>query len=187
MYATRWVGLGLWGRCISYVRENCVSYARQQMSYHMHVKTAYYMHSKQVCIIYTPKSIFSYQYHEFSFLFGILFIRILMRPGSPSRPLLWGKGGGDSKTHFAPFVLFYYFHNYLKYKTMLFIVGGDNPQLEMNSNLTHHMYGFSDVVNLLGCSPGTALHLKCGELGTELRETRVTVKEKEAWSLVKAS
>ncbi len=63
---------------------------------------------------------------------------------------------------------------------MLFIVGGDNPQLEMNSKLT-------DVVNLLGCSPGTALHLKCGELGTELRETRVTVKEKEAWSLVKAS
>ncbi len=178
MYATRWVGLGLWGRCVSYVRENCVSYARQQISYHMHVKTAYYMHGKQVCIIYTPKSIFSYQYHEFSFLFGILFIRILMRPGSSRRPLLWGKGGGDSKTHLK---------YYLKYKTMLFIVGGDNPQLEMNSNLTHHMYGFSDVVNLLGCSPGTALHLKCGELGTELRETRVTVKEKEAWSLVKAS
>ncbi len=78
----QWVGLGLWGRCVSYVRENCVSYARQQISYHMHAKTAYYMHAKHVHIIYTPKSIFAYQYHEVSFLFGILFIRIFMRPGS---------------------------------------------------------------------------------------------------------
>ncbi len=30
VYATRWVGLGLWGKC--------VSYARQQISYHMHAK-----------------------------------------------------------------------------------------------------------------------------------------------------
>ncbi len=63
------VGLGLWGRCISYVRKNCVSYARQQISYHMHTKIAYYMHAKHARVIYTPKSIFSYQYHEFSFLF----------------------------------------------------------------------------------------------------------------------
>ncbi len=69
VYATRWVGLGLWDRCLSYV-----SYA----------KTAYYMHTKHVRIIYTPKSIFVYQYHEFSFLFGVLFIRIFMRLGSYS-------------------------------------------------------------------------------------------------------
>ncbi len=63
-----WVGLGLWGRCVSYVRENCVSYAWQQISYHMHAKTAYYMHAKHVCIICTAKPIFVYQYHEFSLL-----------------------------------------------------------------------------------------------------------------------
>ncbi len=74
LYATQWVGLGLWGRSVSYVCENCVSYARQQISYHMHAKTAYYMHAK--------KSIFGYQYHNFLFLFGVLFIRIFMRPGS---------------------------------------------------------------------------------------------------------
>lgn len=82
VYATRWVGLGLWGRCVSYVRENCVSYARQQIWYHMHTKTAFYMHTKHVRIRYTPKSIFAYQYQEFSFLFGVLLIRIFMRPGT---------------------------------------------------------------------------------------------------------
>ncbi len=87
-YATRWVGLGLWGRCISYVRENCVSYAHQQISHHMHVKTAYYMHAKHVCIIYMPKSVCSYQYHEFSFLFGVLFVCIFTRPGSKTRSML---------------------------------------------------------------------------------------------------
>uniref|UniRef100_A0A672MF62 Globin domain-containing protein n=1 Tax=Sinocyclocheilus grahami TaxID=75366 RepID=A0A672MF62_SINGR len=30
MIDTQWVGLGLWGRCVSYVLENCVSYASQQ-------------------------------------------------------------------------------------------------------------------------------------------------------------
>uniref|UniRef100_A0A672S618 Uncharacterized protein n=1 Tax=Sinocyclocheilus grahami TaxID=75366 RepID=A0A672S618_SINGR len=40
------------------------------------------MHAKHVPSIYTPKSIFAYQYHEFSFLFGVLFICIFMRPGS---------------------------------------------------------------------------------------------------------
>ncbi len=44
----------------------------------MHTKTAYYIHTKHVRIICKPKSIFSYQYHEFSFLFGVLFIRIFM-------------------------------------------------------------------------------------------------------------
>ncbi len=48
----------------------------------MFAKTVYYMHAKHVHIIYTPKSIFVYQYHEFLFLFGLLFIRIFMRPGS---------------------------------------------------------------------------------------------------------
>ncbi len=71
---TQWVGLGLWGRCVSYVR--------QQISYHMYTNTAYYMHTKHVRIICTAKSIFAYQYHEFSFLFGILFTCIFMRLGS---------------------------------------------------------------------------------------------------------
>ncbi len=31
--------------------------------------------------IYTPKSIFAYQYHEFLFLFSLLFIRTFMRSG----------------------------------------------------------------------------------------------------------
>ncbi len=79
LYATRWVGLGLWGRCVSYVCKNCASYARQQIWYHMHAKTVFYMHIR---IIYTPKSIFAYQYHKFLVLFGILFIHIFMRPGS---------------------------------------------------------------------------------------------------------
>ncbi len=82
IYATQCEGLGLWGRCVSYVRENCASYAHQQISYHMHAKTAYYMHAKHVRIICTPKSIFAYQYHEFSFLFGVLFLCIFMRPGN---------------------------------------------------------------------------------------------------------
>ncbi len=81
VYATRWVGLGLWGRCVSYVRENCISCVRQQISYHMHAKTAYYMHAKHIRIICMSKSIFADQYHKFSFLFGVLFIRIFMRPG----------------------------------------------------------------------------------------------------------
>ncbi len=59
------VGLELWGRCVSYVHENCISYACQHISYHMHVKTAFYMHAKPR----SPKSIFVYQYHEYSFLF----------------------------------------------------------------------------------------------------------------------
>ncbi len=49
---------------ISYACENCVLHERQTLSYH----------------IYTPKSVFSYQYHEFSFLFGVLFICPFMRP-----------------------------------------------------------------------------------------------------------
>ncbi len=36
VYATRWVGLGLWGRCV---------YAKTA---YMHAKTAYYMHAKHV-------------------------------------------------------------------------------------------------------------------------------------------
>ncbi len=41
LYATQWVGLGLWGRCVSYVCKNCASYARQQIWYHMHAKTVF--------------------------------------------------------------------------------------------------------------------------------------------------
>ncbi len=81
VYATRWVGLGLWGRCISYVRENCVSYARQQISYHMHVKIAYYMHAKHVRIIWTPKSILRISTTSFHFYLQY-YLCIFMRPGS---------------------------------------------------------------------------------------------------------
>ncbi len=59
---------------------NCISYARPQISYHMHTKTAYYMHAKHIRIIFTPKSNLAYQYHEFSFLFLVLFIHIFVRP-----------------------------------------------------------------------------------------------------------
>ncbi len=48
----------------------------------MHTKTVYYMHAKHVHIICMPKPIFVFKYHEFSFLFGVLFPRIFMRPGS---------------------------------------------------------------------------------------------------------
>jgi len=34
---------------------------------YMYTNTVYYMHTKHVCMIYTPKSIFAYQYHEFLF------------------------------------------------------------------------------------------------------------------------
>ncbi len=83
-YDMQRVGLGLWGRCVWYV-EHWVSYARQQILYHMHTKTAYYIHAKHmriICTDCTPKSIFAYQYHDFLFLFGVLFIRIFMRPVS---------------------------------------------------------------------------------------------------------
>ncbi len=40
--------------------------------------------SRSIC---TPKSIFAYQYHEFWFLFGILFIRTFMRSGWTMTPL----------------------------------------------------------------------------------------------------
>ncbi len=40
------------------------------------------MHAKHIRIIVVSKSIFAYQYREFSFLFGVLFIHIFMRPGS---------------------------------------------------------------------------------------------------------
>ncbi len=76
VYVTRWVGLGLWGRCVSYVRENCVSYARQQIWYHMHAKTAFYMHAKHVRIIYSP--FLRINTTSFRFLFDVLFIRIFM-------------------------------------------------------------------------------------------------------------
>ncbi len=39
------------------------------------------------------------------------------------------------------------------------------------------MYGFSDVVNLLGNTPGTAPHLQCGALGYESVEIWVTIKK----------
>ncbi len=52
---------------VSYARKNCVLYARQTHG-----------------IIWTPKSIFAYQYHELAVLFCVLFIHIFMRPGSSS-------------------------------------------------------------------------------------------------------
>ncbi len=59
VYATRWVGLGLWGRC--------VSYARQQISYRENC--ILYAYQTRACHIYTKVNFFSYQYHDFSFLF----------------------------------------------------------------------------------------------------------------------
>ncbi len=49
---------------VTYARKNCVLYARQTHG-----------------IIWTPKSIFAYQYHELAVLFCVLFIHIFMRPG----------------------------------------------------------------------------------------------------------
>ncbi len=42
----------------------------------------YHIHANKFDIIYMPKFVCLYQYHEFSFLFGLLFIHIFMRPGS---------------------------------------------------------------------------------------------------------
>ncbi len=48
----------------------------------VHMKRSFHVH--MICIypttlIYTPKSIFAYQYHEFLFLFAVLSIRTFMR------------------------------------------------------------------------------------------------------------
>ncbi len=40
------------------------------------------------------------------------------------------------------------------------------------------MNGFSDRVNLLGSSPGTAMHLLCGALGTILWN-KITIKPRK--------
>ncbi len=39
------------------------------------------------------------------------------------------------------------------------------------------MYGFSDIVNLLGSAPGTPLHFRCGALGYQSIKTEVTTLE----------
>ncbi len=64
----QWVGLGLWGRCVPYIRENCVSYAWQQISYHMHTKTAHYMHAKHVRINMAHYKIFNRVSHLLIFI-----------------------------------------------------------------------------------------------------------------------
>ncbi len=46
-------------------------------AYHMHVKTAYHMHAKVNFCVSVP---------EFLFLFGVLFLRTFMRPGSTTSP-----------------------------------------------------------------------------------------------------
>ncbi len=66
VYATRWVGFGLWGRCKSYSMYAKIACAFQQIWYHLHAKTAYYIHAKQVRITSTSKSIYAYQ-HKFYF------------------------------------------------------------------------------------------------------------------------
>ncbi len=74
VYATWWVGLGLWGRCVSYVCENCVSYAHQKIVYHMHAKTVFKCTQNTFVsyCIYTKNvkytHIFACQYHKFLFL-----------------------------------------------------------------------------------------------------------------------
>lgn len=52
---------------------------------------------------------------------------------------------------------------------------------------TSCMYGFSDLVNLLGSAPGTALHLWCGALGYEACETWVMILDKWAHGLAEWS
>ncbi len=47
----------------------------------MHAKTAYYMHAKHARVIYTPSPFFRINTTSFHFYFGVLFIRIFMRPG----------------------------------------------------------------------------------------------------------
>ncbi len=50
VYATQWVGLGLWGRYISYVRENCVLYAARQSPF-LHINiTSFLFYLVYVCI-----------------------------------------------------------------------------------------------------------------------------------------
>ncbi len=49
VYATQWVGLGLWGRYISYVRENCVLYACQSPFLHIDI-TSFPFYLAYLCI-----------------------------------------------------------------------------------------------------------------------------------------
>ncbi len=51
-YDTQWVGLGVWGRCRSYVRENCIN-ARQTRAYHRHAKVNFVSIARfSVCTIW---------------------------------------------------------------------------------------------------------------------------------------
>ncbi len=64
----QWVGLEVWGRCVSYVRENCTSYACKQIAYHIHATTRYYMHVKvNFCISIARFSVFIW--HNFICIF----------------------------------------------------------------------------------------------------------------------
>ncbi len=56
-YDTQLVGLGVWGRCVLYVRQNAYC---TPTAYHMHAKTAY-MHVKHVRIVSTTKSVSAYK------------------------------------------------------------------------------------------------------------------------------
>ncbi len=98
VYATWWVGLGLWCRCISYVRENCILYARQQISYHMHANKFRIICTRKLHIICTPKMRVAYKRQSpflrinttsFRGFFWHNIIRIFMRPGSPNDVLVW--------------------------------------------------------------------------------------------------
>ncbi len=64
----QWVGLEVWGRCVSYVCENCTSYACKQIAYHIHATTRYYMHVKfNFCISIAWFSVFIW--HNFICIF----------------------------------------------------------------------------------------------------------------------
>ncbi len=52
VYATRWVELGLWGRCVSYVRENCISCACQTRLYHIYAKVSFFISIPYVFFIW---------------------------------------------------------------------------------------------------------------------------------------
>ncbi len=47
----------------------------------------------------------------------------------------------------------------------------------------NHMYGYSNVVNLLDSSPGTAFHLQCRGLGYESCNKDLYMQIKWAWLL----
>ncbi len=62
VYNTPWVGLGLWGRCVPYVRENCASYARKKNSYKMYIYINIY------CILICQKMYVHFEHYTLYYI-----------------------------------------------------------------------------------------------------------------------